>query len=66
MALSAAAIQARLEGKLTTAGWVISAGNAQILTKAIAETIHEELTTVAKVNGGTCASGGPISNGAIT
>ena len=66
MPLSAAAIQTELEGHLTTAGWTMNPATNQILTAAIAATIFNQLTTIAKVNGGVCTSGGPISGGVIS
>jgi hypothetical protein len=63
MPLSSATIQATLEGKLTAAGFDLSKGSGAILTKAIAETIYEELTMHAVVNtqGSAAAQTGTIS-----
>jgi len=63
MPLSATAIQATLEGKLTAAGFDLSKGSGSILAKAIAETIHEEITQNAVVNttGSAAAQTGTIS-----
>lgn len=59
MALSAIAIQATLEGKLVAAGFRLDNENCitSALAKAIAETIHHEMTANAVVN----TTGGPYS-----
>ena len=44
----------------------MNAQTNQILTAAIAATIFNQLTNEAKVNGGTCTNGGPISNAGIS
>lgn len=66
MPLSAAAIQADLEGRLNASGWNCTTTSAKVLTSAIAATIFNQLTTVAKVNGGVCVPSGPIANGVIS